>query len=43
MNDPGQGHLNFYVEKTENMYELTVSQIERYVKEAQTQQIEWSL
>ena len=33
----------FYVEKTENMYELTVSQIERYVKEAQTQQIEWSL
>lgn len=33
----------FYVEKTKDMYELTVSQIERYVKEAQTQQIEWSL
>ena len=36
-------YKDFYVEKTENMYELTVSQIERYVKEAQTQQIEWSL
>lgn len=33
----------FYVEKDKNIFDLTVKQIEEYVKEAKTQNLEWAL